>query len=257
MTIIQAIISGLIQGVTEFFPISSDGHLVIFQGLIGLKEPQLAFDIFLHLGTLIAILIFFRRDIISLFGKDRKMLKYIAAASVPTFLIALVFENAVEQTFGSPRFASLMLIITGAWLIVGDLIPRYVIKNDGTRAIGFLNSIMIGISQGIAILPGISRSGSTIATAMILGIDRERAFRFSFLLAIPAIGGAVLFKGREIGSGLLGHESIFFLAGGFTAMIVGLVAIKALLGMIRKNLLFLFGIYCIIAGSSFLVLYHG
>lgn len=253
----ESVVLGIIQGVTEFFPISSSGHLVIFQGLFGIKEPQLAFDIFLHFGTLVAILIFFYKDIVALFTKERRMFLLLIAASAPTFIIAVLFKHPVEKAFGSPRLVGLMLVITGLWLLVASGLAAYHNKRGGTRDLGLGNSIFIGIAQGIAIFPGISRSGSTIGAGMAAGLEKEKAFRFAFLLAIPAILGACVFKARDITAGLSGREMICFMAGGITAMVTGLAAIRALLGIIKKDKFYIFGIYCIIVGMLAGILYKG
>jgi undecaprenyl-diphosphatase len=257
MSIFQAVILGVVQGITEFFPISSSGHLVIFQGLFGIKEPMLAFDIFLHLGTVISILIFFYKDILALFGKERKMLLFLVIASVPTFIIALLFKHAVEKAFGEPRFVGFMLMVTGIWLFIAVALSAYYNKRGWKKEPGFVNSIIIGIAQGIAIFPGISRTGATIATGMISGLEKEKAFRFAFLLAIPAILGASLFKIKEITGGITHRETLFFLAGGLAAMVTGLAAIKILLGLIRKDRFYIFGIYCIIVGALVALFFKG
>ena len=197
MGIFQAIIFGIVQGITEFFPISSSGHLVILQALMGLKEPQLAFDIFLHLGTLLSILIFFRKDILRLFGEDKRLFLLLVIASIPTFIIGFLFKDTVERFFAMPKVVGSMLGLTGAWLVLASL---YTKRQPVKKGPGILNSILIGIAQGVAIMPGISRSGATIATGILTGLDRELSFKFSFLLAIPAILGASILKAHEIGA---------------------------------------------------------
>jgi len=253
MTIYQAIISGAVQGITEFFPISSSGHLVILHSLFELKGPQVAFDITLHLGTLISIAIFFRNEIRALLGKDRRMLYLLAAASLPTFAIAILIKDKVEYLFTSPKMVAFMLLLTGAWLIAGSLIESYHRKRGVKKELSLFNSILIGLAQGISVLPGISRSGSTIAAGMIAGLEREKAFRFSFLLALPAVAGAAIFKAKEIAGFVISPgEAAYFAAGGITASLVGLVSIKALLNLIRRDLFYIFGIYCIAVGMIIL-----
>ena len=249
----EAVILGVVQGLTEFFPISSSGHLVLLQTLFGMKEPQLAFDVFLHLGTLFSILIYFRRDILWLFGKDRKTLAYIIVASIPTFIIGFTFKDAVERFFGMPRIVGCMMLVTGALLIATSVYTRFK-KPGADRKLGIWNSLMIGVSQGIAVIPGISRSGATIGTGILAGLNHHTAFRFSFLLVIPAILGATLLKAVKIGSSLMGSEAVSFIAGGIAAMVVGLFAIDILLRMVKDNKLYLFGIYCIVAGSAVIIL---
>ncbi len=247
MTIPQAILLGIIQGVTEFFPVSSSGHLVIFQSLFGLNEPQLEFDIFLHLGTLVSILIFFRQDILQLFTKDKRLFVLLIVASLPTFIIGLLFKDILERLFSMPKVVGCMLGLTGAWIILGSIVNNYLIGRGTGKKLGVMNSVLIGIAQGVAIIPGVSRSGSTIASGMLLGLDKESAFKVSFLLAIPAILGASVFKAGKIGASLSGGDMTYFLIGGITAMLVGLASVKLLLKVIRNNQLYLFGIYCILA----------
>jgi undecaprenyl-diphosphatase len=253
MGLAEAVLSGVVQGVTEFFPISSSGHLVLLHSLFGIREPQVAFDVTLHIGTLTAVCIFFRKDMIALFGRDRRLLGLLIAASLPTFMIGLVFRDAFESFFGRPRVVGYMLILTGLWLSAASgyaYIKRYV----PPKKPGILNSLLVGVAQGISIMPGISRSGSTIATGMLAGLSREEAFRFSFLLSVPAVLAAGVFKMNGIAAGFSGRESLSFLAGGVTALLVGLAAIKIFENALKKNLLYPFGIYCLIAGSAVVVL---
>ncbi len=253
MTLPQAVILGAVQGVTEFFPISSSGHLVIIQGIFGIKGPQLAFDIFLHLGSLLSILIYFRKDIINIITKDRRTAFYVVAASVPTVMIALMFKDAVEELFARPHIVGYMLLATGLWLLAASLYDRLK-KARPPKKLGFINSIMIGVGQGIAVIPGISRSGATIGAGIFSGIGREAAFKFSFLLAIPAIVGASLLKCKEIGAGLNSGDYLHFIAGAFTAMIVGIISIGILSKIVISGKLYIFGIYCILAASVVMVL---
>lgn len=252
MSIFQAVILGVIQGITEFFPISSSGHLVIAQSLFGLEEPRLAFDIFLHLGTLLSVLIFFRNDIIRLFTTGRKLGFLLVVASLPTFIIALLFKDLVESYFGMPKQVGCMFIITGAWLAAAyfyDIFRRA----RATRQPGLANSFIIGIAQGIAIMPGISRSGATISTGILAGLEKAEAVRFSFLLAAPAILGASVFKMRNIAQGATGADALSFIAGGVAAMLAGLAAIKFLLDLVKKGKLYYFAVYCILAGSFVII----
>lgn len=251
MSLFQAIILGVVQGVTEFFPVSSSGHLVILQALFGIKEPMLTFDIILHFGTLVSIAIFFHKDILDLFERERKTLLYLIIASIPTFIIAFLFKDTVEKLFGMPKQVGFMLLLTGAWLIFVTFRSKKI--TQGTNP-GILNSFLIGVAQGIAIIPGISRSGATIGAGLAAGLKRETAFKFSFLLAIPAIAGACLFKAHKIALVTTGPEGLCFLAGGIAAAITGILTLKALLKLVIHNKLHIFGIYCIIAGIMAIIL---
>lgn len=239
---------GAVQGITEFFPISSSGHLVILQGIFGMKEPQLAFDIFLHLGTLVSILVYFHKEILNMITRERRTAFYIILASIPTFIIGLMFKDAAEELFARPHLVGYMLLATGLWLISASLYDKSG-KAGSPKKIGFINSLLIGVSQGIAVIPGISRSGATIGAGILSGIGKEAAFRFSFLLAIPAILGAGLLKCGKIGAGLASGDSLYFMLGAVTAMVTGLVSISVLFKMVKANKLYVFGIYCILAAS--------
>jgi undecaprenyl-diphosphatase len=178
MTITQAVIAGFVQGITEFFPISSSGHLVILHHLFGLKEAQLAFDVFLHLGTVAAVVVFFWKDIVALFDNDKQLLWFLALGSVPTFVIGFLFKDVIEQLFVSPRIVGWMLLVTGGWIAVASLVSSILRKANAQAPVGIVNSLIIGVAQGIAIMPGISRSGATISTGLLLGLNERSAVRF-------------------------------------------------------------------------------
>lgn len=254
MTIIQAVISGVVQGITEFFPISSSGHLVLLHDVFGLKKDMLTFDIFLHFGTILSVLVYFRKDIFQMFQKDMRLLKFIAIASVPTFIIGMIFKDITEQFFSMPLIVGSLLIATGFFLLFASIFAIYWKIVRRSRPLGVKNSIVIGIAQGISILPGISRSGATIGTALIAGINEDEALKFSFLLSIPAVLGANVLKVRHIYGNLISGDTVAFLAGAIAAAITGFLVIKVLFGILRKNLFFLFGIYCISIGAAVIIL---
>lgn len=272
MDFVQAIILGVIQGLTEFLPVSSSGHLVIFQYLFGLEEAELFFDICVHMGTLIAVIIFFRKEIISILismfqlikligqkhalletinsDKDIKMAMLIIVGSVPTAIIGLGFHKISEQLFSSIFLVGCMLIITGTFLWA-----TLWIKNDKKNIGEFSikDALIIGFVQGMAILPGISRSGSTITTGLFLGLNRETSARYSFLLCIPAIVGAQILSLKDLGPGT--SFDIITLAGAATAGLVGYCALAMLVFIVNKGRLHLFAPYCWIAGA--IALYIG
>jgi len=257
----EALISGVVQGVAEFLPISSSGHLVILHKLMGIKEPEIFFDIFLHLGTLAAIFIVFGREIVESVTTKKRIGFLILLSSAVTFIIALIFIKNIEAAFSNVRTVGIMLVVTGIWLIAGNLmrfIPRDSIKNIRVARDQFLLSkncegmtvfkaSLIGLAQGIAVLPGISRSGATISTGLFLGLDAQAAAKFSFLLSIPAIIGAFLFKIKETGFNLPGMNVNYFI-GFFISCIVGVLSLKLLLRVLYKNKFHWFGVYCILAG---------
>jgi undecaprenyl-diphosphatase len=268
----QALILGIVQGLTEFLPVSSTGHLIIFQHLFGLDEPQLFFDICVHLGTLMAVLIVFWKDVRqllrslrlllwSIFVKDAhfehifenseyKMLLLIFFGFFPTALLGVVFHEVGQQFFSSILVVGFMLIITGLLLWTTLRVKQ---EGGGLECFSIRTALIIGLVQGMAIMPGISRSGSTIAAALFLGLSRELASKYSFLLAIPAI----------LGAGILSLHGMFnhpvevnkaVLLGSATSFIVGYFALILLLRMVKKGRLYLFAPYCWVAGIAALVL---
>lgn len=239
MTFFEAIISGIVQGITEFLPISSSGHLVILHKVMGLKEPQIVFDIFLHLGTLAAIFIVLSKDIVEIFTRKKKILYYILLGTLATVIFVLLFGKRIESAFGSTKLVGAMLVVTGIWLILGNFV-RF-----GSEGLSGGKAILIGLVQGIAAIPGISRSGVTISTGLFLGLDGQAAARFSFLLAIPAIIAAFLFKAKD--AALTGFSANYII-GFLVSCIVGVLSLKLLLRLLYRNRFHLFGIYCIIAG---------
>jgi undecaprenyl-diphosphatase len=248
MDLIQTIILGLIQGLTEWLPISSTGHLRLTEHFLDLKVPIL-FDVLLHAGTLIVTLLFFHKDIKNILvalGKrdfkteNGKLIPLIIVGTIPTALIGLIFGNAIEALFSN------LLPIAGAFVICGVVLYSSKIGNEKKESIGYLEALVIGTAQGIAIIPGISRSGLTIAVALLLGTKREKAFKFSFLLSVPAIIGA-------LGLTLYEQHAALVLAGvGWTEILVG-VAVSMVVGYFALNLLrkiiahkkfYFFAFYC-------------
>jgi len=269
MNTLDAAFLGFIQGLTEFLPISSSGHLVIFQNLLGFAEPQLLVDVTLHVGTLLAVIIYFKDDIFRLVreapaalipwsrvkgrGKkngEQKLILWIIAACVPTALIGLFFKEPLENLFASVTFVGYMLMVTGIVIGVTYFIPpRYTTRRD----IGLVTALIVGTAQGLAIVPGISRSGATIACGLLCGLDRELAGRFSFLIAIPAIVGALLL---QLHDQPIGSVAIPTLVVGFAvSAVVGFLCLKVLMTMVKKGRLAYFAPYCLAAGATALILF--
>ncbi|MEM3699517.1 MAG: undecaprenyl-diphosphate phosphatase [Candidatus Bathyarchaeia archaeon] len=246
--LIETIILGVIQGLTEWLPISSTGHLRLLEYFLGLEVPIL-FDIALHIGTLIVILIYFKKEIkeviSALFRFDLKtengrLIPLIIVGTIPTALIGLIFGNAIEKIFQVP------LPIAAAFILCGIILYSTKAGKERTESISYLNALMIGIAQGIAIAPGISRSGTTIAVALLLGIRREKAFQFSFLLSVPAILGAFSLKAYTQAKALtsVGYGWTEVLIGSVVAMVVGYLALKLLWKILAKQRLYFFAFYC-------------
>jgi undecaprenyl-diphosphatase len=246
----QAIFLGIIQGLTEFIPVSSSGHLVFFQSLFGLEESQVFFDVMLHVGTLLAVVVYLRSDIWKMVQGIREALRtreinssaklffWIILGTIPTGLMGVFLKGWFESLFSMPKVVGIMLLITGAFLWLTRL-P----KEEGRRVenMTWIDSILIGIAQGIAIIPGISRSGATISAGLFRGLDRELSGKFSFLLSIPAILGATVLQLRKIGTrGEIGLS----LLGIAVAFIVGLVSLMVLMKIIRQGKISSFSYYC-------------
>ncbi len=248
MEFLSYIFLGFIQGLTEFLPVSSSGHLVLMQHFLKMTKDNLLFDTILHLGTACAILIVFRKDLTGifsgLFSKDMIQRKdswwyslLIVVGTIPAAIAGVFFKDPLEQLFTNPNVAGLMLLVTAALLFFS---ARH---KGGTRSLTLGIAFLIGISQAMAIIPGISRSGSTITTALLLGIARPEAGRFSFMLALPAIFGAALLQVNDISSMNLPLTAVII--GFITSFIAGYFALKLLLHFVDRGKLFYFGFYCV------------
>ncbi len=257
MTAIQALILGIIQGLTEFLPISSSGHLVIGESLLGLKTPGVSFEIWLHLGTLAAVVIYFFRRLISLLqslwqGKagadERAVVWALIIGTLPAVVVGLALKSAIETAFNSAHFTAAMLMVTGVMLIS----TRW--TQNHNRRINVERGLWIGMAQAVAILPGISRSGSTMSAAMAMGVRPSVAAEFSFLLSLPAIAGAFVLDMASSGNGFLpAANAEFYLIGTAVACLFGLLSIHYLLKIVRRGNFYLFGIYCLAVGAVALV----
>lgn len=260
MSLFEIILLGVIQGLTEFFPVSSSGHLVFFQNLFGLREPQLFADIMLHLGTLLSLFAFLRREILKLaqsFGNfclnpkknisdpNIKLIFFLAVASLPTALIGYFFHDFFESLFASLRLVGIALLITASYLLLTKFARE-------KRKKGILHPFVIGILQGLAIVPGFSRSGLTIGGALFLGWKRREAAQFSFLLSIPAILGASLFQVQKIDSNT--QPWFLLLIGVIVAAFFGFLALTFLVRLINKGKFHSFSYYCFFVGVAIIVL---
>ena len=252
MSYVEVIISGIVQGVTEFLPISSSGHLVILHHYFGFKEPQLLFDLFLHVGTLFAVVVYFWRDIIKMFTTHRRLLLYVVIGTIPTAFIGYYFKDMLESCFSDIKIVGMMLLVTAIFLFAADWAGRRISAIDQKRGLTWFKSIIIGIVQGISIMPGISRSGSTISSAILLKVDRPQAIRFSFLLSIPAVIGALILKLASVTA--RAEITVQMAIGAFFAFLFGLGAIFILIKSVINGNLKFFGFYCLLAGGVILVL---
>ncbi len=244
---IKYIILGIIQGVTEFFPVSSSGHLVIMQKLLGLSGNEVALSVVLHLGTCAALLVFFARDILGLL-RSIKLLALVITVTIITGIIGLSGKDFFEQLFVSTRAVAISLIITGIILILTKKFSGYARKDLNLK-----DAAVLGIVQGIAIIPGISRSGITISTLLFRKIDRQTSFKFSFLASIPAVCGAALLEAGHITKALKVVPAGSFLAGFMASFATGILALWLLKIILNKAKLYYFGYYCIIVAILTLI----
>ncbi|MDD6182632.1 MAG: undecaprenyl-diphosphate phosphatase [Lachnospiraceae bacterium] len=282
MSLLQAIIMGIIQGATEFLPVSSSGHLALFKILFHVNtDTGLMFDVMLHLGTLIAIFAVYYKDIIRMvveafkiirdvfinivrffrnkFGKEeneylkivtngyRKFVLLVIVSTIPTGIIGLVASDFVEMASEILLIPGICLIITSILLFISDRIQG---GNKGPKNVSYTNGFIIGICQGIATLPGLSRSGTTIAACLISGFDRRFAVKYSFIMSIPAVLGAAILELKDFSTAALsGTEILYYVIGMAVAAVVGYICIKTMLVIVRNKKFTIFSIYCLIIGA--------
>jgi len=239
MSVLQAVVLGVVQGLGEFLPISSSAHLILVPWFFRWPDPGLTFDVALHMGTLLAIIAFFWRDWVELFSHGLRGIKtqqgrlfwFLVAASVPGALAGAALEEQAETVFRNPMLIGMALIIMGALLLIAD---RMGARRTGMEKMSFGTSMAIGVSQALAVIPGVSRSGVTIATGLFLGLDREAAARFSFLLSTPIVVGAGLLKLRNLATAP-GTINLPFVVGVLTSAVVGFLTIGILLRWVRTG----------------------
>lgn len=281
MTLIQAIFMGIIQGITEFLPVSSSGHLALFKQLFNVDEPGMFYDILLHLGTLVAVFAVYYKDIwkmiveglsicrdaimnVFTFIKNmvtrankpyrqiitnsyRKFVMLVIVSTIPTGIIGVVAKDLVELAGQILIIPGICLIITAIILFIADHLPD---GNKTPKNVTYTNAFIIGICQGIATLPGISRSGTTITACLASGYNRKFAVKYSFIMSIPAILGAVVLDFKDIDLSILSKAEITnYVVGTLVAAIVGYICIKAMLIVVRNKKFTIFSIYCLIVGA--------
>lgn len=254
MNSIDATLLGIIQGLTEFLPVSSSGHLELAKAILGdssIPEESLAFTVVLHFATALSTLVIFRKEVFQIFkglfqfkwNEETQFSLKIIVSMVPTAFIGLYFEEELASLFGGQvLLVGFMLFITALLLLLADK------AKDTTKNVSYLNALVIGVSQAIAVLPGISRSGATISTSVLLGIDRAKAARFSFLMVVPLIVGKMIkdLSGGEIS--FQNSEVTPLIIGFFAAFISGMFACKWMIALVKKSKLTYFSIYCAVVG---------
>jgi len=249
---LESIVLGIVQGLTEFLPISSSGHLVVVPAMLGWEQPSLTFDLVLHLGTLIAVVFAFRTELgvlaVGLVGRGddprtaRRMIGLLAIGSIPAAVAGIAFGDFFEERFDDPIATAIEMLATAMILLVAEWIIR---RGEGHHPIDIPRAGIIGVAQAVAILPGISRSGATIAAGLVTKVSREHAARYSFLLAIPAIAGAVATQVPDVADGRFEITGPV-IAGFLASTIVGWLAIEWLLRYVRTHSFVPFAIYLLI-----------
>lgn len=250
----QAILLGIVQGITEFLPISSTAHLVLlpvfFQWQGGLVD-SLPFDVALHVGTLASILVCFYSDIIEILKKKRGMILTLGVGTIPAGIAGVMLHDYVDGVLRSPYVIAGTLVAFGIVMYFSD---RWGARKGKAEGVGIAQAILIGIAQAVALVPGVSRSGITISAALLVGLKREEAARFSFLLSIPVIGGAALLEGRKLimhpPAGGIDYQ--MFGVGLAASFVTGVIAIKFLLGYLKKHNLNVFVLYRFVLAGAIL-----
>lgn len=255
MNWLEAIVLGVIQGLTEFLPVSSSGHLELAKAILGdnsVPKESLAFTVVLHFATALSTLVIFRKEVLQIFkglfqfkwNDETKFSLNIIVSMIPAAFIGVYFDEVLESLFSQQiLLVGFMLFITALLLLLADR------AKDTTKNVSFFNAIIIGISQAIAVLPGISRSGATISTSVLLGIDRTKAARFSFLMVVPLIIGKMV---KDVASGELelnSSEALPLVVGFLAAFISGLLACKWMIALVKKSKLSYFSLYCAVVGA--------
>ncbi len=241
MTIIESIILGVVQGITEFLPISSSGHLVLSESLLGLEVEALkSFDVALHVGSLLAILFYFRKTIAEILLKDHKYIGLLLVGTIPAVIAGFTLEDKIDALFRSITAVGVVMIITAIYFLIAE---KFAPKKG---KLTIKNAVLIGIAQMFALIPGVSRSGSTIATGVLTGLERTKAAEFSFLLGSIAITGAGLLTALKVEAGTLDLTTMSL--GFFASMIASYFAIKFLMNFFKKNTLRPFAYYLFVIG---------
>lgn len=251
--LLKLVLLGIIQGLTEFLPVSSSGHLVLSEHFLEFDVPGILIEVSLHVGTLLAILAYFRLDISRLIigcfkgeNEERRYVLYVLLSSLPAVLAYVILGETLESFFDNAFFASVMLCVTGCMLLISKLK-----KESGQNHMSIVTALAIGIAQAFAILPGISRSGITIVTGKFSGLPKHDSARFSLLMSVPVVAGAGLLKVIEVasvGTGEIGLANL--ITGVLVSALIGYFAICVLMKTISRNSFWMFGIYCLVAGAA-------
>jgi undecaprenyl-diphosphatase len=265
MSVLQSILLGLLQGLTEFIPVSSSGHLVIVPWLLNWPSPSLTYDVMVHVGTLVAVLLYLRQDIVTLVRAwwdsvrrhsidttEARVAWLTLLSMVPGGVLGVLFNSLIERLFSSPPIVGAFLLVTGVLLVASERLGQRV---RALQDIRWTDALAIGVAQAVAIAPGLSRSGATISAGLLRDLKRDDAARFSFLMVIPIIAGAALVQTwSSVKTGIALDEPIHWVLGFVAALVSGYVAIRFLLRYVRLHSLRPFAYYCWIIGLTVLVL---
>jgi len=252
-SLIEIIVLGIVQGLTEWLPISSSGHLVLMQEFFQTEQP-LVFDVMLHAGTLVVILVVFRQEIINILkaitkrdfaSEDGKLAPFIIVGTIPTAALGYIFHDQIQSLFSNLFAVSIALLFTGALLYISEI-------KENNKPLSFTDSLFIALAQAVSLIPGVSRSGTTISTGLLRGVEKEKVFKYSFLLAVPAIFGATVFEAKD--AVIQGVDMLPMLFGAFISMIVGYAALKALQKIVMQRKFRYFAYYCWAAGLIVIIL---
>jgi undecaprenyl-diphosphatase len=262
MRILEAVILGAVQGLTEFLPVSSSGHLVLFQKILRISGPALFFDTLVHGGTLIAVLVVLRADIWAILRRPvQPLTAYLILGTLPAVAAALIFDERIEAAFESGAFLGFAFLITALFLALAELLSKKAGRLRQKEEMTWADSLIIGIFQAVAIVPGVSRSGSTLSASLARGLNRDFAARFSFLLSIPAILGALVLQIKDLAgsagagmsdggpmaaesaAGVGGIGALPLVVGTLSAAVVGFFAISIMLKLVRERSLWGFSVY--------------
>jgi len=256
VTLWEAILLGALQGATEFLPVSSSGHLVMGQALLGVEIPGIIFEVVVHVATLLSVLVVYRVRILGLargvlVERSPDALRYVGflvLATLPVAVVGLLFGDRIERLFAAPWVVGVALLVTGALLFSS----RWALRRPLAPTFGWRVALLIGIAQCLALTPGISRSGTTVVTALWLGVSPVEAAAFSFLLSIPAIAGAAVLAAPNLARGAEAVGAVPLAAAAVVAAVVGVLAIRTFVAMLRNRSFPAFALYCWAAGLGFL-----
>ncbi|MBE0478454.1 undecaprenyl-diphosphate phosphatase [Candidatus Aerophobetes bacterium] len=265
MNVTHSLVLGILQGFTEFLPISSSGHLVILQHYMGIKESVVFFNVMVHIGTLASVVVFFRKElylivlsVVKFSSRDKEYLFYrqiilaVLIGTLPTAFSGFILSKVKDFLFYGAVLPAGMLLFTGFFLWLGEKLSSNMRIPEKKQKPGIIDALFIGFMQGVAIIPGISRSGTTISSGLIRGLGRKIAFRYSFLLFIPAAIGALVLESREVNVAVASAPTLPFFLGTSTAFITGIIALTILRKVLEEKKLVIFSWYCWILGGSIL-----